>query len=443
MAKPLRDPSQTSLFPLTETPDRFRKAVEVVHSRSLTMTPLTLLQRKVGNAWLKHCHLNKPIQPGWWEMSISELAIEVGFENSHNTVYLKTVARALMTVMFEWDVLSKKSGDKKKQWEASILFPNVKINENFIRFEINSEIRDQVTNPEVYALIDMRVMRRFRRASSLVIWEMCVRYEGVGQTPKIPWENMRDMILGLSVDPKKGVAEGKQTYQEYKYFKAKILKPAREEINAESEHHIEILEERIGKRISTVQFKVTRKELPEDQQPKVDELDAIIAQMVAINVPKSEATRLAKRHTIEQVTQALDYTRKRIDDPNLPRVKRPAAYFRQALQNEYAKSVEDSKKNGGSSKGERKPKRDIRAEFDIAQSKQAEAYYTELEYADQNELVERYNAQQKLTALRVKKNYTPSAKSAFFGWLAIETWGEPTQEDLLHFVAGLLNESAQ
>src|ERR1017187_8662587 len=70
--------AQISLFASKEAPASFRKAVQVLHS--LPKAPLTLLQRKVANAWLKNALDNEPHPDGFWQMSVQELSLSTGFD---------------------------------------------------------------------------------------------------------------------------------------------------------------------------------------------------------------------------------------------------------------------------------------------------------------------------------------------------------------------------
>ncbi|MFX8957410.1 RepB family plasmid replication initiator protein, partial [Acinetobacter baumannii] len=90
---------------------------------------------------------------------------------SNNRQYLKESAEALMRIVFEWDVMSPTN---KRPWKASVMFPEVEIHADVIRYQISSQLRELIVKPEIYAVIDMNVVRRFRRASSLAIWEFCV-----------------------------------------------------------------------------------------------------------------------------------------------------------------------------------------------------------------------------------------------------------------------------
>lgn len=237
---------QLSLFCPSEIPDTFRKSIQVINSKS--KSPIGLLHRKLGNLWLKHAIETPPDSQGWWELSIREVALKIHFD-SNNRQYLKESAEALMRIIFEWDLVAPAS--KGIQWRASVLFPEIEIRGDVVRYQISSQIREKMINPDFYALIDMNIVRRFRRAPSLAIWEFCVPFEDSGLTAEVDWEMFRDMVLGE--------APGNTTYLEYKYFKSKVVKPAVIEINETSNHTIGLVESKNGNRVSTLSFQVGKK----------------------------------------------------------------------------------------------------------------------------------------------------------------------------------------
>jgi hypothetical protein len=237
---------QLSLLCQREAPDAFRKAVQVIQSKP--KAPLGLLHRKIGNLWLKHAVENPPSSDGWWELSIREVAEQIGFD-SNNRQYLKESAEALMRIVFEWDLLAHAKRGVK--WRASVLFPEIEILGDAVRYQVSSQIRERMLNPDIYALIDMNIVRRFRRAPSLAIWEFCVHFEKIGNTVEVEWQSFRDMVLGESTEC--------TTYREYKYFKSKVVNPALAEINATSNHAIRLVETKAGKRVASISFLINRK----------------------------------------------------------------------------------------------------------------------------------------------------------------------------------------
>ena len=412
---------QISLFANKETPDAFRKAVQIVHSKP--KQPLSLLQRKLGNAWAKHAIENSPDENGWWVLGIKDLAIDIGFD-SNNREYLKTSAEALMRIVFEWDVISTTN---KRPWKASVMFPEVEIHASVIRYQISSQLRELVVKPEIYALIDMNIVRRFRRAPSLAIWEFCVRFERLTLTTEVPWEQFRDMMLGETAEAK--------TYQEYKYFKAKVLKPAIAEINAESNLRIELVESKIGKRVSSIRFQIEKKVVADDTVDDGRTFE-VLGEVVKLGVMQSEARRLVKNHPLDEMKAALDYTKRRITDSRAEKLENPAAYFRHALQHRYATLAKDTESNRTSAS---KNKLDLRQAYLESQLADVEGYFKELDAADQRVLIERYN-ESVLGPLQIKKKASKAAEAAFSRWLVNDTWGEPTAENLVEFAQQILTK---
>jgi hypothetical protein len=415
---------QISLFSVQETPDPFRKAVQVLHSKP--KSPLSLLQRKLGNAWLKNAIENQPDKDGWWQLGIKTLATDIGFD-SNNRQYLKESAEALMSIVFDWDVIAP--ADKKIKWKASVLFPEVEVLSDAVRYQFSSQMRELMINPEIYALIDMNIVRKFRRAASLGIWEFCVRFERIGRTSEVPWEKFRDMILGESADNK--------TYKEYKFFKSKVLNPAIIEINTASNHTIALVESKIGKRVSLIGFSVTRK-VNLEQEVEDDRLAVMVSELIKFGIPQSEARKIARENTFDVIKGALDYTKRRISDKKAAKVENPAAYFRNALANRYA-LAEDISRQSLEPHQKTEKAVDIKTAYANHQLSEAEGYFQELDPDEQAALINAYNAQQTSATLQLKKKATKLAQVGFFHWLSKQTWGEASAEDLLAFAQVMLS----
>lgn len=424
--------SQFCLFQVVEGPNAYRKAVQVVHSKP--RAPMSLLQRKLSNAWLKNAVETQVDAQGWWTISTSSMAVDIGFD-SNNREYLRQSALNLMHIIFEWDVVAPEK--KRVTWKASVLFPDVEISGDSIRYQISNQLRDSVLNPDMYALIDLNIVKRFRRASSLAIYEHCIRYEKLGRTAEVEWQKFRDIALGESSESK--------SYREYKHFNGKVLKLAVAEINAESDILIELHETKIGRRINAVHFTVAKKGAAIEAEP-MDELTLeVIGEMIKLGVPQSEAKRISRNSAIEEVKAALSYTKRRVADKKAQPIENPAAYFRQALSNHWGVIEDVTAKTPTAGKAKSaagRPLKTIDDAYLARQIKQAEQYFNELDVADQDANITRYNDQQQTEGLKIKKRKATAkgAQVAFFRWLAVDTWGSPSAEQLLEFAQELLAE---
>lgn len=354
---------------------------------------------------------------GWWSIPLKDVTVDIGFD-SKNRQFLKNAAKELMKVVFDWDYL-KDSGSRV--WKASVLIPEMEIDGLYLRYQISKGIRDQVIRPDIFALINMNIQRKFRKATSLALYEHCVRFVKVGSTGTIPWETLRDILLGMD--------STSNSYNEFKYFKAKCLKPAIAEINSQSDIFITMDQATEGRTVTTLKFLV---EYKSDSNPISAELEVhapLVAEIVQLGVPLKEATRHLKEYGAERIAAALAYTQVRIKDENQGRLVKPAAYYRQTLINGWSDS--------GSIFAKRRAeptKPSLRDKFHLTQLADAEGYFKECEIGVQDGFISQYNAQQATEALKIKKSRTSrAANTAFFGWLALETWGEPTEATLLSF----------
>lgn len=418
--------AQPELWP-TEVPEPFRKSVAILHNKP--KTSLSLLQRKLLNGLVKFAVENRPGPDDWWEIGLKQLEADVGFD-SKNREYIKESARALMHIVFEWDVVPTKAS-KSPLWKASVMFPDLELDSYRLRFKVSSHIRETMLNPDVYALIDMAVVRRFRRAAAMPIWEFCVRYERLEMTAAVAWEVFRDMVLGDGAESR--------TYAEYKYFKSKVLDPCIAEINTSTDHHIELVVTKVGRSVSKIAFRVQRRTHAAELVETSPEDQELVSELVRFGLPQAEAKKTRSQHQPSEIRAALEYTKKRLADKKQGPIEKPLAYFRNALKNGYAGAVASAE--------EAKPVRkkaqsaiDLREAVLVVREAEAKVHFHEQRPEDQAKLIESYNAQQSMKVLHVTKRVTKSAEAAFFRWLALDLWGEPTSEDMLAHAQRMLEE---
>lgn len=430
MAKKPR-PGQISLFIPEPAPDPYKKAVQVVHSKPKGQ--VSFVQRKSLNALLANAHKTQADKEGWWTIRTVELAKTIAFD-SNNREYLRQATRELMEIKFEWDYLSSNS---KGPWlKASVLFTDFEVSNDKVRYRINDLLQSDLLNPEIYALVDMEIMRRFKRGASLAIYEHCVRYERIGHTGQVPWEAFRDQILGAG--------KHTATYAEYKYFKAKVLKPAIAEINTVSGLHITLKETTVGRRIESISFDIATISLGTDNTAVVtEEALGLVAELVKLGVAQSEAKKLLKETSVEKITVALNLTKSRMADKKAKPIAKPAAFFRSALKNGWEDEVEDArlirpkKRTEEANKGKSKTEL-LKDQYMVNQMHEAEKYFKELDASDQSLAIGRYNDQQPTAGLKIGPRPGKAALAGFYTWLGLDTWGEPSTEDLLNFATSTL-----
>lgn len=421
------DPGQVSLFQTTEVPEPFRKAVQVVHSKPHVQ--MSLMERKISNSWIKNALDKRPDEEGWWYISVSNMGEQIGFD-SNNISYLKEVSRRVMSIRFEWDVLAKEG--RGIGWKASVLFPEVEIRGDHIRYQISRQLREQILNPTMYAMLDMAVVRKFKRAAALGLYEHCIRFENIGHTARTHWTELRDILLGEDTESK--------SYQDFKYFNAKVIKPAVAEINSITDFQLEAHTARMGRTVTEIWFTIVKivDNTTVESLDSTEELHAV-GEMVKLGVPQSEAKRLVRHHGVGSVNAAIAYTERRATDKKQAALENKAAYFRAALVQKWGVIEEQASKDSPAKPAPKPKGKSLLEALKEQRTKDAEEYFKELDPADQAEYITKYNHAQGVDILKIKKNKVQkAAQSAFFRWLGVEVWGEPTEAEILQFAAEMI-----
>jgi hypothetical protein len=415
------------IFQQGQPPDLFRKAVPAIHIAPKSGS-ISLQQRKMFSSLIKHAIRQDSLEPGRssFEITISALSQDVDL-NSNNTEYVKETINSLISTVVNWDYLTQ---DKRSIWKASGLLAGAELERSVLRYTFSEQIRGELLNPEIYAMIDMRITRQFRKAHSLALWENVVRYEAVGLTARFPLATLRDLILGQDTSA--------QSYKLYKQFKSRVLVPCIKEVNEISDHLFELIEHKVGRSVVALQFRVTRKpETDPSQELRANET-VLIGEMSKFSIPVSEARRLLKQYGEEKIRTAVAYTAARIAQKNAAPLTNVAAYFRKALMQGYELPGANAAVAGAGAESTkaRESQDQVKDRYIAAKIVEARAYFNELEYDDQTALIKRYNETVGMDKLKVSTTKVPSkmASTNFFRWVVLDTWGQPTAADLLEFL---------
>lgn len=414
------------VFQQGQPPDLFRKAVPAIHIAPKSGS-ISLQQRKMFSSLIKNAIRQDSLEAGRssFEITISALSQDVDL-NSNNTEYVKETINSLISTVVNWDYLTQ---DKRSIWKASGLLAGAELERSVLRYTFSEQIRGELLNPEIYAMIDMRITRQFRKAHSLALWENVVRYEAVGLTARFPLATLRDLILGQDTSA--------QSYKLYKQFKSRVLVPCIKEVNEISDHNFDLIEHKVGRSVVALQFRVTRKpETDPSQELRANET-VLIGEMSKFNVPVSEARRLLKQYGEEKIRTAVAYTAARVAQKNAAPLANVAAYFRKALMQGY--QLPGANTPGGAntdSPKARESQDQVQDRYIAAKIAEARSYFNELEYDDQTALIQRYNETVGMDKLKVSTAKVPSkmASTNFFRWVVLDTWGQPTAADLLEFL---------
>lgn len=200
--------------------------------------------------------------------------------------------------------------------------------EQWVTWFFPPTIRDMVIEPSRWAQLDIKEMAQLSHYASVALYEVCARYKDVpgGLTNRA---DPSFWVQALRPDP-----ETKP--REWRKFKNETLKPAIAEISQLTSLDVELVEERKGRAVVSVQFQVRRKET--DRVASSVDL-TLVEQAAELGVKERDLDQLVEEYGEGKVKKAIDAAAGRLRaQPTVP-IKHPVAYLRKSLRNSLADSL--------------------------------------------------------------------------------------------------------
>lgn len=195
--------------------DAVKKHVAAIHVSG----KLSLLQRKLSNVLLLNAYDTLTSQPTH-AIDARTLCLMVGY-NSNDMATLKQSLRGLAETVAEWDMLDA-SG--QQEWGVSSLLSYATLKGGVCEYAYSPALAAKLSDPKVFALINLNIQRSFTSGHALALYENCYRFV---RTRSTGWWSL-DLFRRLM-----GVADSSY-YEVYKHLNAKIIKPAVAEVNKTS-----------------------------------------------------------------------------------------------------------------------------------------------------------------------------------------------------------------
>lgn len=345
-----------------------KKHVNAIHCSN----NLTLVQRKLFNALLFNAYPELPHKQKF-QIKGKDLCNLIGY-NSKDTGKLKTALLGLITIAIEWNVIGSSTGQEKK-WRASSILASAELSEGLCVYEYSQIMKDFLYQPEIYGRINIELVSKFKSSYGLALYENCVRYQGLAQTPWFPLEIFKK-LMGVFGDK----------YTVFKDFKKRVLDIAVNEINTLSPITITPEIDRVNQKVTKIRFKldrnsvahnlsITRKILDNRLNEVLSKTFGLSPQMIEEAVSKYELEYI--REKIEIITHS--------DSFLAGKIRGLAGYLIEALKKDYklgksSKSIVDEQRRMREIEAiEKKQKEESRAErYSIYAAKKISTYLSKL-----------------------------------------------------------------
>lgn len=217
-----------------------KKHVAAIHINNR----LTLTQRKASNVLLYNAY-ESLLTARVHRIRVKDLAEAIGF-NTHNLDPLKEALKTLARTVLEWNILDEDG--HQEEWGATTLLAQAVIKSGYCVYAYSPELCEKLYRPEIYALLNLSIQRKFSSSYALALYENCLRYRRVGTTGWIGLDILKRLL---------GISDADGYYQDFRKFNDKVIKPAVRQVNDTSDLLLEVDYQRDRRKVSAVRFRVS------------------------------------------------------------------------------------------------------------------------------------------------------------------------------------------
>jgi len=216
-----------------------KKHVAAIHSGN----KLSLLQRKIANALLFNAY-DSLFDKEEHEIHIPSLCKLIGYDSNDHKTIKKSLVNLLSTVI-EWNLIDGSKIDSEGVWNASSMIADASIDGAICTYSYSNKMKKLLHRPELYGRLNMLVQAKFQSTYGLALYENCIRYQNIAQTPWLEILKFRKLM---------GIEEGK--YKIFRDFKSRVLNKAIAEVNKLSPIFISPQFQKKGRQVTAIQFSI-------------------------------------------------------------------------------------------------------------------------------------------------------------------------------------------
>lgn len=221
-------------------PHVFKKHVAAVHTSGV----LSLVERKIANILLLNAYDDLVQEDGRearHRIPVGYLGNMVGWDDSNNVSSLKAALASLQKTTVEFNLMK----DGKESWESMSMLSYASVRNGVCTYGYVSELARKLSDPEVFATINVGVQKRFKGGYSLTLYENCVRYRNVKSTG---WWDLNTFRRLMGADA--------EMYNDFKRLSSFVIKKSVEEVNTVSDIKIAVEYQRQGRKVVALRFTV-------------------------------------------------------------------------------------------------------------------------------------------------------------------------------------------
>lgn len=299
-------------------PSLVNKAAAAIHIKN----DISCLQRKLWNVLLSNSYADLPnLDVQMHEIKIKDLMDEVGFD-SKNIGYLKQALEDMVSTKLTWNILDERG---KQEWGVSAALASASLSGGVCYYSYSAHLRQKLHNPEFYAPVPLGVLRRFGGGHALALYENCLRYRTISQTPWFSIDVFRDLL---------GVGDN-SSYDDFKVLNRAVIKPSVLEVNTISDIRLELELKREKRKVIGVKFLIDgnqQEALPIESTDNNFNADILAKLQDTFCLSEKQAKEMLVTHSEDRIEAVMKYVEERYTQGKI-QVGKIAPYFLRTLRN--------------------------------------------------------------------------------------------------------------
>ena len=247
--------------------------------------------------------------------------------NGEDRTAAKRYLKEMRGLEVDWESTAPGDGVKWRGFSMlSEVVIEVRNGENWVAWSYPPTIMAALREPKRWARLDLDVLASLGSYTAVALYEICARYRDNpgGLTSRKPVAWWADALSQAPAGTER---------REWRKFKNERVKPAIEEINAETDLEIELIEHKQGRAVVEAQFAVRKKKTaikPRQPDELVDANLVLRAESLGIRELKLEG--LIKEFGDERVREKLEALERRASKSHLRGIDNAYSYLRSLLR---------------------------------------------------------------------------------------------------------------
>jgi hypothetical protein len=361
--------AEFSLSPTAGLKHEFRKHVAAIH----TSGELSLLEHKLVNVLLLNAFDNLRHNKSH-RIPVKLLCSMIGWEGSQDIPSLKKALKKIVTTPVEFDLLSDPNDQSRLKWSVSTLLAFADIENGMCTYEYSTFLAERLSDPEIYAIISVKVQKLLNSSYSLKLYENCYRFKRVGSTGWIPVATLKKLLGAEST-----------MYEQFKHFNNFVLDKSMKEINRVSDLKLSVEFKKESRKVVEVKFKIEEKNSASNVEGAAATDFEAVKEKASFKrlVDHGISARLAAEWVMEdedKVTKVLDYVDQKARNNEIKRTT--AGYIRILYKDpavSFAKSPNQTKKEAAAKAGREAAQKQAQADDEaLASAKQKDGQVKEM-----------------------------------------------------------------